>query len=458
MRKSQNNNLQLLPSPAGNSGHNSPHSGNLTPILVHVLGEVQRELGLQLGKQGAEAAVGQKQSIDRAQLVDDVAERIGLELTRFERDEILKFLEQDDRPFGVLQELVDDPEISDIIITNFAKIAVQQGRRNYTTGIRWPSAAAYEAFVERLLHRAGSVFSTKKPIADGSIGGFARIHAVHSALCESGPYVTIRLNRFASVTVEDLTKKGLAPSPILKYLEKTLIGGNTVMIVGEVGTGKTTLARALASAIPENESILVIEDTPEIKLTHPHVRYLTTREANIDGVGRVTPSECIRAGMRMAMNRIVFGEIRDAEAAEAFIDVCASGHPGLSTIHARSAAEALGRLELFLGRAQRGAGRDILSEQIATALQIVVFVNICPETGRRRVMEVREIGAVADGVVRQREIFKYRLQNGAPGWQIVNRVSSFREVLESGKDAVRLSALPAILELDAASEFCEAQN
>ncbi len=454
MRKSANNTLQLLPSPTGNSGHTAAHSGTLTPILVHVLGEVQRELGLQ----GAEATAGQKESVDRARLVDDVAERVGLELTRFERDEILKFLEQDDRPFGVLQELVDDPEISDIIITNFAKVAVQQGRRNYTTGIRWPSASAYEAFIERLLHRAGSVFSTKKPIADGSIGGFARIHAVHSALCESGPYVTIRLNRFASVTVEDLSNRGLAPRTVLKYLEKTLVGGNTVMIVGEVGTGKTTLARALASAIPENESILVIEDTSEIKLVHPHVRYLTTREANIDGVGRVTPSECIRAGMRMAMNRIVFGEIRDAEAAEAFIDVCASGHPGLSTIHARSGAEALGRLELFLGRAQRGAGRDILAEQIATALQIIVFVNICSETGRRRIMEVREIGAVADGVVRQREIFRYRVQNGAPTWQIMNRVSTFRDVLESGKDAVRLSALPAILELDSAQEFNEAQN
>jgi len=454
VRKQINGNLQLLPSPSGIQAHSRQQSGMLTPILVHVLQEVQRELGLLIGGSNNVSTV---ESVDRVRLVDEVATRIGLELTRFERDEILRSLEQEERPFGILQELVDDPEISDIIITNFAKIAVQQGRRNYTTGLGWSSAAAYEAFVERLLHRAGSVFSTKKPIADGSIGGFARIHAVHSSLCESGPYLTIRLNRFASVSVQDLVDKGLAPLAVLKYLEKVLVGGNTALIVGEVGTGKTTLARALASAIPENESILVIEDTPEIKLTHPHVRYLTTREANIDGAGRVTPSECIRAGMRMAMNRIVFGEIRDAEAAEAFIDVCASGHPGLSTIHARSAAEALGRLELFLGRAQRGAGRDILSEQVATALQVVVYVDLCPDTGHRRIMEVREIGAVADGVVRQREIFRYRCHQGNPGWQIVNRVSTYRELLECGADAVRLASLPAVIELETAQSFTEAR-
>ena len=455
MRKPHNSHLQLLPVPTGNSGLNVTASGNMSPVLIHVLQEVQRELGL-LRSDTAHLAEGE--SVDRVKLVDDVAQRIGLELTRFERDEVLKFLEQDERPFGVLQELVDDQEISDIIVTNFAKVAVQQGRRNYTTGIRWPSAEAYEAFVERLLHRAGAVFSTKKPISDGSIGGFARVHAVHSALCESGPYLTIRLNRFASVSVEDLGERGLAPTEILTYLERVLVGGNTVLIVGEVGTGKTTLARALASAIPENESILVIEDTPEIKLDHPHVRYVTTREANTDGAGRVTPSECIRGGMRMAMNRIVFGEIRDAEAAEAFIDVCASGHPGLSTIHARSAAEALGRLELFLGRAQRGAGRDILSEQISTALQVVAFVNICPNTGKRRIMEVREIGAVADGVVRQREIFRYKPSGNTAAWQVVNRVSTYRELLESGAEPLRLSALPAHLELSAQVNFAEASR
>jgi pilus assembly protein CpaF len=158
----------------------------------------------------------------------------------------------------------------------------------------------------------------------------------------------------------------------------------------------------------------------------------------------------------MAMNRIIFGEMRDAEAAEAFIDVCASGHPGLSTIHARSAAEAMTRLELFLGRAQRGVVRQVLSEQIATAVQVIVYVDICAATGRRRVMEVKEIGPVADGVIRQRDIFQYHVHHGIPSWRVVNRVSAHREMLEQDEPGLALAQLPANLELAGSLQYREA--
>ena len=160
----------------------------------------------------------------------------------------------------------------------------------------------------------------------------------------------------------------------------------------------------------------------------------------------------------MAMNRIIFGEMRDAEAAEAFIDVCASGHPGLSTIHARSASEAVARLELFLGRAQRGVSRQVLSEQIATAVQVIVYVDVCRETGRRRIMEVKEIGPVADGVLRQRDIFQYQLQSGLPSWRVLNRVSAHRAQLESGESPVVLSSYPSQLELPTDIMMREAMN
>lgn len=416
-------------------------SRGLSPACAHILQELKRELGLDgFGELPAEGEL--------EALLIQICDRLGIELTRVERDEILAEVERDQKPFGVLQPLVDDPSVSDIIVTDFSRISVQQGRRNHTTSLSFANREAYYAFVERLLQRAGATYSTKKPIADGTIGGFARIHAVHPSLCESGPYLTIRLNRFSTVGTGDLLKAGLAPREVLRYLEAMIQNGQTLMIVGEVGTGKTTLARALAASVPADESILVIEDTPEIRLEHPHVRYLCTREANTEGTGRVAPSECIRAGMRMAMNRIIFGEIRDAEAAEAFIDVCSSGHPGLSTIHARSAAETITRLELFLGRAQRGVVRAVVAEQIATAIQAIVFVNICAETGRRRVIEVKEIGPVADGVIRQRDIFKYQVQRGVPSWRVINRVSAHRELIEKGADPVILSQLPAAVELE----------
>lgn len=425
--------------------------GELSPILSYVLQEAQRELGL-----GSEAdfdigGISRYQG-DRVQLVERVAERLGFSLSTFERDQILAQIESASKPFGILQELVDDPSISDIIVANYSKITVQQGRLNYATGLSFPSQDVYEGFVERLLQRAGTTYSTKKPIADGMIGAEARIHVVHRTISESGPYLTIRLNRFSSVGVSDLVERGAAPQPILDYLRALVRTGQTLLVVGEVGTGKTTLSRALAACIPPDESILVIEDTPEIRLEHPHVRYIRTREQNTDGVGRITPQECIRGGMRMAMNRIIFGEIRDAEAAEAFVDVCASGHPGISTIHARSASEAMTRLELFLGRAQKGVGRAVLNEQIVTAVQAIVFVDFCRVTKARRIFEVKEIGPVADGVIRQRDIFQYQVSNGVPQWRVLTRVSAHRDLIEAEPNSIMLGSYPAVLNLNSRRE------
>jgi pilus assembly protein CpaF len=401
--------------------------GVLSPVLSQILAEVRREL-----------AAGTEESL--IQVISRCSEKLGIELTNFERDEILVLLEKDEKPFGILQGLVDDDRVSDIIVSAVDHISVQQGRRNFRTDLRFANQEEYESYVERLLQRSGCSYSTKKPIADGMVGT-ARIHAVHPCLAEGGPYLTIRLNRFNSVSLEDLIKVELAPKEILNYLAKLVESGQTVLLAGEVGTGKTTLARALGNSIPSNESILVIEDTPEIKLHHPHVRYIRTREANTDGAGKVAPSECIRGGMRMAMNRIIFGEIRDAEAAEAFIDVCASGHPGLSTIHGRTAAEAISRLELFLGRAQRGVEERLLKEQISNAVQCVVHIGICKVEQKRKILEVREIGTVADGVMRYREIFRY--QNGE--WRVITRASGFREQLEQGENPCVLSSLPQTL-------------
>lgn len=401
----------------------APSKGNaLTPALQYILLEVRRDLTFQESLNSG-AFLAHEIEI----LVVKIATRLNYELAPLEKDELCRILEQDRTTFGILQPLIDDLSVSDIIITEYSKIAVQQGRRTVSTGYKFPNQSYYLAYLEKLLARAHASISTKKPIADGVIDGTVRLHAVHQSICETGPYLTLRINRFESVSLNDLAKAGLAPLPLLQYLAKLVEVGATILIVGEVGTGKTTLTRALAAEISVMESILVIEDTPEIQLAHPQVRYIRTRENNLEGEGRISPANCIRAGMRMAMNRIIFGEIRDAESAESLIDVCASGHPGISTLHGRSVSDAIIRLELLLGRAQPGVGRDTLLQQIGSSVGAIIHIGLCSVSGARRIFEVRELGSVADSAIRQRPISTYLPINNEANWKVVSRSSLYLE-------------------------------
>jgi pilus assembly protein CpaF len=341
------------------------------------------------------------------------------------------FAEFDSSIFGPIRKLIEDPEISDIILESSNGIFFKKSSKIIKSDVVFPSKAQYTQFIERILSQSDNSLTIAKPIVDGMINPWIRMHAVHEVLCEKGPYVTLRISRQNNIKYQDLLNSTMAPREISSYLRSILLTGNTILIAGEVGTGKTTLIRGLAATIPERESILVIEDTPEIKIEHPVVRYVRTRASNVEGVGKVSPGECIKAGMRMAMNRIIFGEIRDPEAAESFIDVCVSGHPGMSTVHARSAKDAVARLELLLARQQPGVERFALREQIGAAVQVIVHTFMCTETNKRRVDEVIEVRpGTGDNPIETQTIFTYIVANKMPCWKVENRKSFFAEALK----------------------------
>jgi len=242
--------------------------------------------------------------------------------------------------------------------------------------------------------------------------------------------LTLRISRHASISLDGLQVVEFAPAAVLDYLSHIVRSGcGAILIGGEVGTGKTTLVRALSNLIDETEAILVIEDTNEINLKRKFVRSILTREGNIEGFGLVTPAQAIRAGMRMAMNRVILGEIRDGQAAEAFIDVCSSGHAGMSTIHAKSARDVISRLELFLARAQGDVGINTIRKQIANAISVVVYIGLDSVTKKRRIVSVMEVEAAADGVVQMAPIFTLDSTSGKAMWKRGGGISKFQEML-----------------------------
>lgn len=352
-------------------------------------------------------------------------------LTDAERLLVLEALDSGREQFGLLATLVDNPVVNDIIIRSFDDVSAQCGRKNVQTDIQFPSHSAYVSFVENILRECGKSCTTATPVVDAALGKGIRICVTHESFSPpgSGPMMTVRISRHRDVNLDSLSSTGLAPVAVLDYLRLlTRSGQATILIAGEVGTGKTTLVRALASAIDQHEAILIIEDTHEILLQRSFVRTLITREANTEGAGRIPPAMAIRTGMRMAMNRLILGEMRDSEAAEAFIDVCASGHSGMSTIHARSARDAINRLELFLGRAQPGVGVATLRRQIASAVSVVVYLGVETSDGSRRVKEILELSPQGDGGLGFSPMWNYRGENR---WTRGTGITNFSEIFRS---------------------------
>lgn len=418
---------------------------DLTASAKFVVREARKRLSEQ-------AVTGKNSSIDEEDLfclVQSVEESEAEELSDKERHAVVAALSASLEHYDILTPLIENPEINDIIIRSYRDISVQSGRTNIQTDLSFPDQATYKAFVENLLKRAGKACTMATPVVDAAVDPYIRACVTHESFSPpgSGPMLTLRIARHRQISIDALVHYEMAPRLILDYLAVLIREARaTLLVAGEVGSGKTTLIKALASEITNEEAILIIEDTHELVLKRPFVRTLLTREANTEGVGRISPAQAIRTGMRMAMNRIILGEMRDAEAAEAFIDVCASGHAGMSTIHARSARDAISRLELFLARAQGNVTIDTIRRQIANALSVVVYLDLDRKNRKRRVFEVLEVGTSADGTVQVSPIFSYLPQSDFPQWRAEGGISYFHDLLE--REAIRIPLPGECLSLD----------
>lgn len=417
----------------------------LTPAAQYVARLAKKHLGQQFAFSDNQTP----EETDLFRLIQLIERNEGEELSDSERTAVVATLSASLEHYDILTPLIENSEVNDIIVRAYNDVSVQTGRINIQTDIQFPDKEAYRSFVENLLKRAGKACTTASPVVDAAVDPTVRACVTHESFSPpgSGPMLTLRVARHQSISLEGLVQHELAPREVLDYLAAVVAtGSKTLLIGGEVGTGKTTLVKAIAQRIPEHEALLVIEDTHELVLERRFVRTLLTREANTEGAGKITPAQAIRTGMRMAMNRIILGEMRDANAAEAFIDVCASGHPGMSTIHARSARDAIARLELFLARAQPGVSTETVRRQIANALSVVVFLGVDRVSQKRRIMEVLEVGSSSDGVVQVSPMFSYLPYEGVPEWIREGGISEFDGLLR--KNGIELSACSERLGLD----------
>ena len=287
-----------------------------------------------------------------------------------------------------IEQLILDPEISEIMVNGPEQVFIERAGMMQSVPEVSLTAKSLEVAVRNIARRLGDDISEEKPILDSRLPDGSRVAAVIPPCSLQGVTLTIRKFNAEHFGIEDLIKIGTLTPELARVLEDAVVNRQNVLISGGTGTGKTTLLNLLANFIPEDERILIIEDTAEIQINSPNlVRFEARREQ--DGIPAVTIRDLLKASLRHRPDRILLGEIRGAEAFD-LLQLLNTGHSGtISTAHANSALQALSRFTSCVLQSNVELPYRAIKSNIADCLNLLVHVERRP--GLRFVSQVIEI-------------------------------------------------------------------
>jgi pilus assembly protein CpaF len=298
---------------------------------------------------------------------------------------VLDALIDDVGGLGPLEPLLDDDEITEILVNGPDRVYVERGGKLQAVDCRIDAATIHRV-VERIVAPLGLRLDRASPMVDARFPDGSRLHAVLPPLAPDGPCVCIRRFGASAVALDAFDVDPIAAA----FLETTVRAGWNIVVSGATSTGKTTCCNALARAIDSTERIVTIEETAELRLEQPHVVRLEARPPNAEGAGAVSVRDLVRSALRMRPDRLVVGEVRGGEALD-MLQACNTGHDGsLSTVHANSPDDSLARIETLALCAGLALPLPAVRTQVASALDAVVQV-VRGRDGRRRIAAIAEI-------------------------------------------------------------------
>jgi pilus assembly protein CpaF len=312
---------------------------------------------------------------------------------------------------GPLEPFVRDPEVTEIMVNNWDTIYVERSGKLYWTGTKFHDEQQLRRTIDKIVGKVGRRVDEASPYVDARLPDGSRVNAVIPPLSIDGPALTIRKFSADPYQADDLIEFGTMTSPVAQFLEACVRGRINVLVAGGTGAGKTTTLNVISSFIPDDERILTIEDAAELKLQQPHCIRLEARPPNIEGKGQVTIRDLVRNSLRMRPDRIVVGEVRGAEALD-MLQAMNTGHDGsISTIHCNSPRDALSRLETITMMAGMELSNKAIREQIASALQLIVYQQRLKD-GTRRFTHVTEVAGMEGEVITLQDIFLFDFSAG----------------------------------------------
>ena len=309
---------------------------------------------------------------------------------------------------GPLQDLLDMPSVSEIMVVGKDHIYIEKQGRIVETSRTFFSDEILLSIIERILTPVGRRVDTSTPLVDARLPDGSRVNVVINPLSLVGPCLTIRKFGWVPFTMDDLIDRGSISESVAEFLQGCVIGRKNILISGGTGSGKTTLLNVLSAYARPNERILTVEESAELRLPQPHVVKLEGRPANVEGKGAYTIRDLVKNSLRMRPDRIIIGEVRGSEAMD-MLQAMNTGHDGsLSTIHANTPYDCMKRLEALVLMAVDMPIRAI-REQIVSAIDMVVQVARFSD-GRRRVTAISEVTTIEpdSDQIRLEDIFTLR--------------------------------------------------
>jgi pilus assembly protein CpaF len=318
--------------------------------------------------------------------------------------------------FGPLQVFLDDPTIEEIWVNDPGRVFVaRQGRSELTTTIL--SAEDVRSLVERMLKSSGRRVDLSTPFVDAMLPDGSRLHVVIPDITRQHWALNIRKFVVRANTLEELVGLGSLSTQAAQFLEAAVVAGLNVIVAGGTQAGKTTLLNCLAAAIPPRERVVTCEEVFELRLPLPDVVAMQTRQANLEGAGEVRLRRLVTEALRMRPERLIVGEVRAEECLDLLIALN-SGLPGMCTIHANSAREAVVKLCTLPLLAGENVTHGFVVPTVASSVDIVVHTSR-DANGRRRVREIVAVpGRVEGDVVETADLFVGRGDRlvRAEGW------------------------------------------